>query len=509
MNRIKCLICVFLALMLALAFASCGNSKDTDTGLNCDTPSDTSTDNDLDSNVNTDTSSNTDTIIDSTLDTSSDLATDTDSFVDTSVNSDTGEINSTATGTTTDLPPDPEPDPEPTPPVDVTINLFENGKSEYTIAYPKGNSVIEAAIKDFVNHVKQKYNIELPYKAVDKDKDIADKEIVVGYVRNNVLYAAANMSTRNDFVLGVCDNDYVIYTANDAMYPYAFRILEDEILSKTENGTLTITPEEKYLYKQSEYKDITFVQYLKNKKGSYNRDLLCELFIDMSYTAADGTAIPYRLYMPSDYNKSKDYPVILFLHGAGERGNDNYSHMNNMVPNMFNQESSLIHDAIVICPQCPAGEQWVDTPWANGNYSVDNVPESNELKAVLEILDFIKNSYSTDENRYYAMGISMGGFGTWDLLMRHTELFAAGVPICGGADTAYAEKLKDMPIYTAHAQNDKEVPYNGTKEMIDALGLVGSECIVFKSLSGGNHVIWGQFGDDSEMLKWLFEKAKQ
>lgn len=218
--------------------------------------------------------------------------------------------------------------------------------------------------------------------------------------------------------------------------------------------------------------------------------------------------------MPSTYDKSKSYPVIVFLHGAGERGNDNISHMGNMLPEMFNQESTLIEEAIVVCPQCPSyPNQWVDTPWANGSYSIENVSESNELKAVVELLEKIKGKFSTDENRYYAMGISMGGFGTWDLIMRHPDMFAAAVPVCGGADPSQAENLKYMPIYTAHASDDSIVPYSGTKEMVDALIAAGNTSVVFKchadgSLSRGGHLIWSEIGEQTEMLEWLFAQKK-
>jgi predicted peptidase len=185
--------------------------------------------------------------------------------------------------------------------------------------------------------------------------------------------------------------------------------------------------------------------------------------------------------------------------------------MGNMLPVMFNQQNTKIENAIVVAPQCPWNNQWVDTPWANGNYSIDNVPESNELKAVVELLDTIKSKYSTDENKYYAMGISMGGFGTWDLIMRHTEMFAGAVIMCGGADVSYAEKLKDMPIYTAHGTSDTTtVPYNNsTKPMVDALIKAGNENVIFKPVIGAGHVMWEPFAQDPEVIGWLFEQKQQ
>ena len=102
------------------------------------------------------------------------------------------------------------------------------------------------------------------------------------------------------------------------------------------------------------------------------------------------------------YDESKEYPVVVLLHGAGERGTDNVNQLANMVPNLFNQNKAVIADSIVICPQCPWGNQWVDTPWEGGNYKVENVPESNELKAVIELIKEVQGKYSCDENRLYA-----------------------------------------------------------------------------------------------------------
>lgn len=398
-------------------------------------------------------------------------------------------------------------------PTDENITLFNNGYTEYVIVYPKNNEIIENQVKELASYIKSTYNVTIGYKAVDKDEDVGKKEIIVGNVRNKVKFASSQVDNTNDFILDVSGDDYIIYAPSDTLYAYAMRVFKDEVLAKTSSKNLTVSADHIFSYKNSAYKDVTYLNYLKTKVGNYNKELLCELFNGLSYTANDGTTLPYRLYVPSNYDASKEYPVLVFLHGAGERGNDNKAQMSNMLAEMFNQQNTLIEGAIVIAPQCPGGNQWVDTPWANGNYSIDNVPESNELKAVVELLNSVKETFSTDEDRYYAMGISMGGFGTWDLIMRHTEMFAAAVPVCGGADVSQAESLKYMPIYTAHADNDGSVPFTGTNEMVKALKQAGSTVIIFKqradgSLSSGGHLIWSEIGAKKEMLEWLFSQSK-
>lgn len=239
--KLRYLICIILVICAVFLFACKAPDNNTDTDKNTDTSSDTQSD------VNTDTQSSTDTNKDVNTDTDIDLDSNTDTGINTDTNIDTD--TETDTQPSTDLEPDTEPEPEPMP-VDVEITIFENGQSEYTIVYPKNNEIIESHVKELVSNISTKYGVTIPYKAVDKDMDVSDKEIVVGFVRNNVLYAASKMSIKDDFVLDVCDNDYVIYAPTDALYSYAFRVLEDEILSKAVDGTLKIKPENEFILKK-------------------------------------------------------------------------------------------------------------------------------------------------------------------------------------------------------------------------------------------------------------------
>lgn len=221
----------------------------------------------------------------------------------------------------------------------------------------------------------------------------------------------------------------------------------------------------------------------------------------------EGTTIPYRLYVPADYSAENKYPVIVFLHGAGERGTDNTNQLSNAIGTLFNREDGLIRQSIVIVPQCPEDNQWVDTPWVLGNYGTDDVPESNELATVVELVKQIGSEYSTDTDRIYAMGLSMGGFGAWDLIIRHNDMFAAAVPICGGGDTSKAELLKDTPIFTFHGTDDAAVPYTGTKDMVDAIKAVGGKSIKFVSYDRADHGIWEFAAADEALMPWLFEQT--
>ena len=227
----------------------------------------------------------------------------------------------------------------------------------------------------------------------------------------------------------------------------------------------------------------------------------------------DDSPLPYRLYVPDNYDgDTYHYPLFVFLHGAGERGNDNSLQLKNAVQNMFNDLDSPLYQSIAIFPQCPSNgtnrSQWVDTPWSEGNYSIDDVEESDDIKAVLEIMKTVKENYNINNRRVYIMGVSMGGFGTWDLLTRHTKDFTAGIPLCGGGDPSYAANLVYTPIWTVHGAKDSVVPVEGTREMVDAIQMARGTLIKYTELPNEDHNVWDYASTNYEMIDWLFSQVK-
>ena len=147
---------------------------------------------------------------------------------------------------------------------------------------------------------------------------------------------------------------------------------------------------------------------------------------------------------------------------------------------------------------------WADTPWGNGNYKLSDIPESVTNKKVVNLVRHYTSKEYIDADRVYIMGISMGGFGTWDLLARHSDIFAAGVPVCGGGPDDKIDVLKNIPIYTFHSENDTSVPYSGTKAMVDAIKSAGGEKIKFVSFADKGHVIWDTAITYPGLEQWLF-----
>ena len=389
---------------------------------------------------------------------------------------------------------------------DRDIEIAKDGESEYVIVYDATDIRVEEFAQKIADYLKTKRGVTLEIKS-QEDAANEEKCIYIGDVKG--IARVKRKLGEIDFAACVSGDSYVLYATNSRLYEYLYEIFTTKILPPVNEGNWSAKTEEAFIYSQSEYKNVSYVDYLINKNGgSFTYELMLELFEERTFVGSDSTVLKYRIYIPYEYSSSDLLPVLTILHGAGERGNNNTAQMQNMVFNLFKNRENPVWNSIVVCPQCPSWpEQWVDTPWAEGSYSVDEVPESNEAKTVLEILGYVKDTLQTDENRYYITGLSMGGFGTWDMIMRHREIFAAAVPICGGADPTQAEKLVDMPIYTFHGTADSSVPFLGTKEMVDAIEEAGGEKILHEYLNGYGHIIWGYVGDKLEVWEWLYSQS--
>lgn len=221
----------------------------------------------------------------------------------------------------------------------------------------------------------------------------------------------------------------------------------------------------------------------------------------------DGYKLPYRYYIPKTYDCGEKYPLIVFLHGAGERGVDNEKQIMHL-QFMFEDPTSPVYDSVVVAPQCPDDCQWVNAPWADGCYSIENTEESRELEAVCGIIDEIRDFCNIDDDRVYVTGLSMGGFGTWDMLSRHGARFAAGIPICGAGDPDYANLLKRLPIWTFHGSDDGAVPVAGTRQMYAAIKMAGGENIRYTEYDGAGHGIWDTVYRNRDVIDWLFSQNR-
>ena len=251
-------------------------------------------------------------------------------------------------------------------------------------------------------------------------------------------------------------------------------------------------------------------------KNGETIDMMTQLFQAKTFTASNGRKINYRIFFPKDYSTEKKYPLILFLHGFDQRGDDNKSQFVNGICEPFKDPNSQIYGCIVLAPQCPGDDMWVETNemWSYYNsYDSSNpkseyyLPESPSLAAVAELVQKTRDENAVDKNRVYVTGLSMGGFGTWDLLVRHTKIFAAAMPLCGGADYRKAGLIKNVPIWTFHGMKDTVVLPAGTIKMAATLKEIGGNIIFDKNeYPNHTHNIWEDVYKRTDVLAWLLSQ---
>lgn len=234
-------------------------------------------------------------------------------------------------------------------------------------------------------------------------------------------------------------------------------------------------------------------------------------FLERVQEMDGGEFLAYRLFIPGNYRASRKYPLMLTLHGAGERGDDNASQLRHGFNAMWAEDRFQDpHPFFVVAPQCPADGQWVDVPWSVGSYDADKSALSEPLKAVVAILDSLAGEFNLDAGRIYVSGISMGGYATWHLAMKYPDRFAAIIPVCGAADPGKAASLSDLPIWTFHAEDDGTVPVQGTREMVAALQAAGNRVIYteYPAAMGINHESWIPAGNTPELVPWILRQSR-
>jgi predicted peptidase len=217
-------------------------------------------------------------------------------------------------------------------------------------------------------------------------------------------------------------------------------------------------------------------------------------FLDRTIKDADGKEAKYVLFVPDGYKADKAYPVILFLHGSGETGDDGKKQAAvGLAPAIRNQEKAGKHfPFFAVFPQAQ------EHTWKAA---------SKESQRAIAILDAVEKEYKIDEKRQYLTGLSMGGFGTWSLAEKYPDRWAAIVPVCGGGDPANVKDIKDIPCWVFHGDADKAVNVEKGRQMVAALKEAGAKP-KFTEYPGVGHNSWDKAYATSELYDWLLEQHK-
>jgi predicted peptidase len=215
-----------------------------------------------------------------------------------------------------------------------------------------------------------------------------------------------------------------------------------------------------------------------------------------------GKKLPYRLLRPLSIAEGVTYPLVVFLHGAGERGTDNEKQLVHGVPRFAAKERRERYPCFLITPQCPDGKKWVEVDWSAERHTLPDDP-GEVGRLALALIEKTMNDLPVDRDRVYLTGISMGGYGTWDLLARNPDLFAAAAPVCGGADEATAERIKHIPVWVFHGALDTAVKPARSRNMVAALQKVGGKPKYTEYADVGHHS-WDHAYVDPKLYEWLF-----
>lgn len=231
------------------------------------------------------------------------------------------------------------------------------------------------------------------------------------------------------------------------------------------------------------------------------------LFEAREYADQDGNVLRYRLLKPVEFDPAERYPLVIFLHGSGERGEDNRAQLKHGAVEFCQPERRQQFPCYVLAPQCPAGMKWANYEKRDEGIQMLDEP-SPQLRLLMELVQAMLDDSAIDKNRVYLTGLSMGGYGSWDALARWPEFFAAAVPICGGGDTKTASRFSHVPVWCFHGDQDTSVPVEYSRSMIQALQSAAGTP-KYTEYPGVGHDSWTETYQNEALYQWLFEQRRR
>lgn len=253
------------------------------------------------------------------------------------------------------------------------------------------------------------------------------------------------------------------------------------------------------------------VQGLLNKKAV---DHALDIYEKKEFKYADGQVLPYRILYPENYDKNKKYPLLLLLHGAGERGKDNEKQLTHGSRLFITAENRKSFPAIVVFPQCPEESFWavtkIDRTTTPFKIEFDYTAAPNwPLAAANALVKKLLNEEGVDKSRVYISGLSMGGMGTFESVYRYPDLYAAALPICGGGDVnRYDKRVAKVPFWVFHGAVDAVVNPQLSRDMVEKLKSLKAE-VKYSEYPGVNHNSWENAFAEKNYLSWMLQHKKK
>lgn len=256
--------------------------------------------------------------------------------------------------------------------------------------------------------------------------------------------------------------------------------------------------------------------------------LLCLLYAALNVAAQElslyekkeliqGTdTLRYRILYPENFAATKKYPLLVFLHGSGERGHDNEAQLTHGAALFLKSENRKAFQAIIVFPQCPEGLTWnfLESKWDSASNRVQITfpfKEQSTLPSVLtkKLINELIKGKVVDTKRIYVAGLSLGGFGTFDMIERYPGFFAAAIPICGGGNTSLAKRIAGKTaVWIFHGSDDPSVDVKNSRNYYKALKQLKAD-VKYTEYPGVGHTSWFNAFAEPDLLIWLLSKKKK
>ena len=414
-----------------------------------------------------------------------------------------GEAKDTAADTTTDTT-------EETAQSGISI-IKPDGTTDYVLVYDNTLDIYSTC-QDLKEAIYNTYSVNMfPKKATETET--SEYEILIGQTNRAESSQLQSSIGEDEYAIRLIGKKIVINALTERGITAGIKDFITMYVTAS-NKSLSI-PEDLNIVKKAPDEVVT-TDTTSSPSGSGTPSTPTELkagWTFLSHKASNGTTLPYQIYMPANLDTTKKYPVILFMHGLGSVGNKG-EHITQTVAQFVKnvaKSEKYKDEVIIIAPQHPKGQKWVNVDYKPGTYNFKNTPISTWLAAAKDLLDTKTAELPIDTNRVYGYGNSMGAFATIYMAMTYPDLYAAIVPVAGGCDPTQAALIKDVPIWLFHGNKDTTVNIVGSQTLYDNLKALGAKDAKLTVFNGVGHATQGCFvaaADTSGLLDWMFSHSK-